>query len=1208
MEIFLRNIPLQASELEVTCAFARILHRPPFRAHDEDPLMNFDVRLLKKRSRARDRLGNLTVPTVEVGESLLQLYRYIHIRDQAVSVNRSNRAVNSGTLRRILSVEWEDPDVLREREAVLASGSTPITLKSYAFGRLRKDHVFSPEVTYAGECSVILDMVKRRLVLVNVASSSIDLDILFSEIQLDQSTRSEAFFPAHKIGALARAGPLDIVVEAETPPVMGRKQESSIFDDLFGDQSRPSRVGEDTLRYVGRHFSLSFKDQRSMSTFWERCVQLQLRFPAPSPQTVTIRPLGIYSRGKLDTLHEVLGSLNFEIAFEAQKAVFGGVLEPAEVTQLHSVLKRFGEAHGAEFADIFRVFTANLERVHLTPGRRRRRGRRPARGSQEGSNDVSEANRPSFESQLADAEQLYLEQLQRPRHRLQTLSTSSVLRSFFLIVTPSTMILEGPLPDQGNSVLRRFGHHESFLRVTFEDEDRSKMRPTPDMDISELLRQRFRTLLVEGFQIAGRRYEFLGYSMSGLRQHSVWFVSPYRADNGILMNAAEIRRRLGDFSGILSYKPARLAARWAQAFSTSDPSVTLEDAHIRRIADRHSANGSCFTDGCGTISSELLRESWSFMRRAQGSLSGLPRPPPSLLQIRYGGYKGTVVEDNRVQGKMICLRPSQRKFDAPTEGTLDVTGTSFRPIRMFLNRPLIVLMEYQGVSQDHIFRLQEAAIADVHKIFTSFSHASFNFESHGLGSSFHLPALFKRLHAQLNMIPYSTSAPNGLRHELLDICLCYGATQILREIKYRARIPVPGSFTLFGVSDEWDCLNEGEIFATVYDYRTGEFTQIEGQVLITRSPQIHPGDLQLVTAVRRPQLEHLKNVVVFSCRGHRSLASCLAGGDLDGDIFNLILDPGLMPERVSAPGAYESLGDKTLDRPCTVEDIADFVIDYIKSDLLGQISILHLRIADLENAGHNDCIKLAVLASQAVDFPKTGKPVNIDDLPIPPSNVRPDFLAREGTDPNLGKKFYPSARLLGRLFRNVPMDIPPSDEQYVEPTHVSKIRAALPAVSRPPPDLKREMQDLLEAYRDQLYTIAHANSLSPREGLSEGELVSGTIQDTWNDHHKRRDAMTVMNFQTHELVKVIRREFRGDLERRTQAQGQTNGDGELEDEDSDEEDDEDERREETLRRAYAAWIVAEEAVRKEPAGFGIQSFGLIALGTILDMLAEEARR
>ncbi|KAK0434556.1 hypothetical protein EV421DRAFT_1839072, partial [Armillaria borealis] len=43
-------------------------------------------------------------------------------------------------------------------------------------------------------------------------------------------------------------------------------------------------------------------------------------------------------------------------------------------------------------------------------------------------------------------------------------------------------------------------------------------------------------------------------------------------------------------------------------------------------------------------------------------------------------------------------------------------------------------------------------------------------------------------------------------------------------------------------------------------------------------------------AVRRPDLKHLINVVGFSCKGSRSLPSCLGGGNLDGDICNIILD------------------------------------------------------------------------------------------------------------------------------------------------------------------------------------------------------------------------------------------------------------------------------------------------------------------------------
>ena len=110
------------------------------------------------------------------------------------------------------------------------------------------------------------------------------------------------------------------------------------------------------------------------------------------------------------------------------------------------------------------------------------------------------------------------------------------------------------------------------------------------------------------------------------------------------------------------------------------------------------------------------------------------------------------------------------------------------------------------------------------------------------------------------------SGSKRIPHGLIEQSLAFAVTHVLREIKFRGRIPLPGSFTLIGVSDEWNCLREGEIYATVVDERRGIRLNIEGKVLITRSRQIHPGDVQLVQAVRRPELAHLTNVVVFSCR------------------------------------------------------------------------------------------------------------------------------------------------------------------------------------------------------------------------------------------------------------------------------------------------------------------------------------------------------
>ena len=184
---------------------------------------------------------------------------------------------------------------------------------------------------------------------------------------------------------------------------------------------------------------------------------------------------------------------------------------------------------------------------------------------------------------------------------------------------------------------------------------------------------------------------------------------------------------------------------------------------------------------------------------------------------------------------------------------------------MFLNRPLIMLLEHLGVVSDVIIDLQSTSIREVQTIQTSLNQATKVFLQHNLGASYHLPSLFNNISRYLGLDIYDRPV-GGLQHHLIKEALYCAATHALREIKYRAHILVPDSVTLLGVSDEYDCLEEGEIFATVYDESKKIEQSIEGKVLITRSPQVHPGDVQLVTAVLRPELTHLKNVVVFSCR------------------------------------------------------------------------------------------------------------------------------------------------------------------------------------------------------------------------------------------------------------------------------------------------------------------------------------------------------
>ena len=198
----------------------------------------------------------------------------------------------------------------------------------------------------------------------------------------------------------------------------------------------------------------------------------------------------------------------------------------------------------------------------------------------------------------------------------------------------------------------------------------------------------------------------------------------------------------------------------------------------------------------------------------------------------------------------------------------------------------------------------------------------------------------------------------------------------------------------------------------------------------------------------------------------------------------------------------------------------------MKSDLLGHISILHLRIADSLDPGCQSCLELAELASQAVDFPKTGAAVHIKSLPRLDEKRKPDFLCPDGSGMN-PKKYYLSKKILGRLFRNVPQDNrrPPEDSREFSPIDGHKVSQALRSIrlqdlGLPPlqdssDNLRDEMKFILYQYKEQLLVIARTHTLSRGQNyhLTEAELVTGTIEATWGDHRRRQAAASAMNFQ-----------------------------------------------------------------------------------------------
>lgn len=557
---------------------------------------------------------------------------------------------------------------------------------------------------------------------------------------------------------------------------------------------------------------------------------------------------------------------------------------------------------------------------------------------------------------------------------------------FKALVTPTRVLLVGPDAESKNRVLRKHSeHNDYFLRVIFCEEDGQELRFHPKVD-NEPIYSQFRCIMDDGIQIAGRKYHFLGFSHSSLRSHSAWFSAPFTDRNLGLQTPEAILKALGDFEDI--QVPAKCAARIGQAFSETPYAVPIFENGIdyRFILDVKSADGSrVFSDGVGTISQEALEEVWPFL--------SIKSAAPTCLQIRWGGCKGMLSLDTRLKGKVFCIRKeSMMKFPSQDIRELGICDSASKPLRLVLNRQMIKILEDMGTKDEWFFTLQNKALDILRNVTADATNTSSFLEYQAIGVNMGLPKLVKQL--EVMGIDYR-------RDKFLRAAVEHVVLRELRLLKHKARIPVDHGVTLFGIMDETGFLDEGEVYVTydrTYGRSNGRSIKSilkDGEVIVTRSPALHPGDIQIVQHVSPPQghpLRSLQNCIIFSQKGKRDLPSMLSGGDLDGDIYNIIWDPEARPLRYFSPADYPRVTPKPLGRPVTPDDIADFFVDFMRTDILGVIATRHVVLADYYDEGtmHPDCVALAGLHSTAVDFSKTGIPVNVKDLPKNP-RFRPDL-------------------------------------------------------------------------------------------------------------------------------------------------------------------------------------------------------------------------
>jgi RNA-dependent RNA polymerase len=578
-------------------------------------------------------------------------------------------------------------------------------------------------------------------------------------------------------------------------------------------------------------------------------------------------------------------------------------------------------------------------------------------------------------------------------------------------VTPTTIYYNTPTVDISNRVVREWANKGApgrFLRVRFTDE-RTEGRINASLgDSNDEIYTRVKRTLSNGITIGDRRYEFLAFGNSQFREHGAYFFAP---DAGV--SAATIRAWMGQFNHIRNV--ARYAARLGQCFSTTR---AFTGSSVQTApCDDVIRNGFTFSDGVGKISKFLAQ-----MVTSQHKIKTIAGDPPSAFQFRLGGAKGMLVVSPDPLPQEVHLRPSQQKFETNQAGLEIIRWSQFSLAT--LNRQLILVLSALDVPDQVFHKKLNSMLGGFHRAMCNDLKA--------------IQLLQKYIDPNQTTLTLAQMVSDGFRRQeepFVTTMLELWKSWHLKHLKEKAKIAIDQGANLLGVMDETGVLKGyfknalppgrasyaqklaalPEIFVQVCRLDGGdEYEVIEGICILARNPSLHPGDIRVVRAVNKPELQALRDVVVLPQTGDQDIASMCSGGDLDGDDYLVIWDPDLIPGKWFVESMdYKGTKAPDLDHDVTVDEITSFFVTYMKNDCLPRIAHAHLAWADRLPRGvwEEKCIHLAQLHSDAVDYNKSGAHARMARSLDP--KFWPHFMEKRYKRPS---SIYKSTKILGQLY------------------------------------------------------------------------------------------------------------------------------------------------------------------------------------------------
>ncbi|EZG67978.1 RNA-dependent RNA polymerase [Gregarina niphandrodes] len=645
-------------------------------------------------------------------------------------------------------------------------------------------------------------------------------------------------------------------------------------------------------------------------------------------------------------------------------------------------------------------------------------------------------------------------------------TTADTVTLYHAYIMPSRTCIMGPYTESSNRVLRKYiDSLHQFMRATFVDTEgqRSHYNRFDERLLSHKLNMTFQT----GFPFGCHTFEYLAYGNSQLKECSFWAFSEdatTKLDGG-LKKDEEVLRELGTVKDKFIGKRA---ARLGQCFTASKQGLVVKEDKRMIEPDvctpvrLNSASTFCFTDGIGrmgrNVASEITRE------------LGL-KLQTSAVQIRYKGHKGMLVFDPYMKNPdYIAFRESQKKFESAAV-SLEICEWS-RPISLQLNKDLILLLSTWNVPDSAFLNLLKEEQDSLVGLFQSRRNAlSFLFTPRLQSATAISNLLMWLIRTGFDPLtsPFMTSCLRHLRrwiwrddlHEFRLACpkgaQAFGVNDNTGILKYDNGIGMPQVFLQISHRSRHTLMQSELGFKTALNYRLDDELDeegsrntdcwvIKGHVLVSKSPSHDPGDIIVCEAIDDPGLYHLVDVVVFpgpgpivhprhpgngdhsyyrsrgtTYNGPRDIPNMMSGGDLDGDMFQIIWEPSIVkpaakkfldcPDECPHPPGDYTIPFTAGERPTVISELIDanseikkietpqeWFVHYHRYDNLSLLSVRWLyKMLDSSvyrglKGRHPECLDLAARASLSVDFAKQGTTAK---MPKGKSPCLPYFLVSE---------------------------------------------------------------------------------------------------------------------------------------------------------------------------------------------------------------------